>query len=127
MIYRPSADIDRIKEFTTEDKLPLKSQFKLTYNTILNLINQHKPEENTKILTMNFLTYQKLKGTKSNRVLGSIKARFTKATNLLTQLGYIKNDKLTQLGLFTTKIFGNELEVSQIFNGEIELIEQKNN
>ncbi|MBU0666214.1 MAG: DEAD/DEAH box helicase [Nanoarchaeota archaeon] len=123
MIYRPSADIDRIKEFTTEDKLPLKSQFKLTYNTILNLINQHKPEENTKILTMNFLTYQKLKGTKSNRVLGSIKARFTKATNLLTQLGYIKNDKLTQLGLFTTKIFGNELEVSQIFNGEIELDE----
>jgi|FLOH01.1.fsa_nt_gi superfamily II RNA helicase len=123
MIYRPSAELDRIKEFTTKDVLPLKSQFKLTYNTILNMVNQHKPEENTRILTMNFFTYQKLKGSRSNRLLGSIKARFTKATNLLTSLGYMKDQKLTELGLFTTKIFGNELEVSQIFNGDIELDE----
>ena len=123
MIHRPSADIDRIKDFTTKDTLPLKSQFKLTYNTILNLIDQHSPEENKKILTMNFFTYQKLKGSKSNRLLGSIKARFTKATNLLTSLGYVKDNKLTELGMFTTKIFGDELEVSQMFNKNIELDE----
>ena len=125
MIYRPSADIDKIKEFTSKDILPLKSQFKLTYNTILNMINLHTPEENTKILTMNFFTYQKLKCERSNRLLGSVKARFTKATKLLTGLGYIENDQLTKLGLFATKIFGNELEVSQIFNGTIELNEYK--
>ncbi|MFH1589890.1 MAG: DEAD/DEAH box helicase [archaeon] len=123
MIFRPGTEIDRIKEFTTADVLPLKSQFKLTYNTVLNMINQHTAEENTKILTMNFFTYQTLKGATSNRLLGSIKARFTKATKLLTGLGYIKNDKLTNLGIFTTKIFGDELEVSQIFNGEINLDE----
>lgn len=123
MIFRPNAEIERIKEFTTKDKLPLKSQFKLTYNTVLNMVDQHKPEENKRILTMNFFTFQKLKGSRSNRLLGSIKARFTKATNLLTGLGYIKNDHLTDLGLFTTKIFGDELEVSQIFNGDIQLDE----
>jgi len=123
IIHRPTAEIDKIKEFTTKDVLPLKSQLKLTYNTILNMINQHSAEENTRILTMNFFTYQKLKGSKSNRLLGSIKARFTKATNLLTTLGYIKDDKLTELGLFTTKIFGYELEISQMFGGNIDLDE----
>lgn len=123
MIFRPNADIEKIKGFTTEDVLPLKSQFKLTYNTVLNMINQHSPEENTEILTKNFFTYQKLKGATSNRLLGSIKARFTKATNLLKGLGYIKGDNLSTLGLFTTKIFGDELEVSQIFNSGIELDE----
>ncbi|NQU98446.1 DEAD/DEAH box helicase [Candidatus Woesearchaeota archaeon] len=123
MIFRPSAELGRIKQFTTKDVLPLQSQFKITYNTILNMINQHTPEENKKILTMNFFTYQKLKGATSNRLLGSIKARFTKASNLLTGLGYIQDNKLTELGLFTTKIFGNELEVSQMFKGDLELDE----
>ncbi len=123
VIFRPSADIGKIKSFTTADTLPLRSQFRLTYNTILNMINQHSAEENTTILTKNFLTYQKLKGTTTNRVLGSIKARFTRATNFLTDMGYVKDGKLTSLGLFATKIFGNELEVSQIFEGDIELNE----
>jgi superfamily II RNA helicase len=123
VIYRPNADLKRIAEFTAKDTLPLKSQFKLSINTVLNMIDQHSPEENKRILTLNFYTFQILKGSTSKRLLGSIKARFTKVVNNLTKLGYIKDGKLTKIGRFTTNIFGNELEVSQLFFSNLKLDE----
>ncbi len=114
IINRYSADFAKIEEFTREDVLPLKSQFRITYNTVLNMVNLHNPEEIQTILRMNFFTFQQLKGD-NKRVLGSIKARFTKLQKTLIQLGYIDNGELTDLGRFTTKIFSNELEISQIF------------
>ncbi|MBU0461516.1 MAG: hypothetical protein KJ574_02935, partial [Nanoarchaeota archaeon] len=118
-IHRSSEEIAKIKEFTDKDTLPLKSQFKLTYNTALNLVNLHTDEEIKQILQMNFYTYQQLRGKEGDRrVLASIKARFTKILKTLTKLGYIKDRKLTRLGVFASKIFSFELEISQIFEGE---------
>ncbi|MFQ5976379.1 MAG: helicase-related protein, partial [Candidatus Hydrothermarchaeales archaeon] len=117
ILHRPSAELDKIAEFTSRDVLPLKSQFKLTYNTVLNMVHLHSPEENQRILRMNFYTFQKLQGRTDKRVLGSIKARNTKILKTLTKLGYIKDGKLTRIGLFATKIFSKELEISQIFAG----------
>lgn len=120
VINRQSAEFDKIAEFTSRDVLPLKSQFKLTYNTVLNMVNLHTPEENQQILTMNFYTFQRLKGVANRRVLGSIKARYTKLFRTLTKLGYIKDGMLTRIGLFSTRIFSNEIEVSQIFMGRLD-------
>ncbi len=119
VIHRPSADFDKIEEFTKEDKLPLISQFKLTYNTVLNLLNLHSEAEVQKILAMNFYTYQKLKDKSGDRrVLSLIKARFTKVVKTLLRLNYVKDGELTNLGLFATKIFSNEIDISQLFAGE---------
>jgi len=115
VIHRPAADIDQISRFTAKDTLPLRSQFKITHNTVLNMINLHNPGQVQKILTMNFFTFQKLKGTKNNRVLGSIKARFTKLENTLAKLGYIKDRSLTPLGVFASKIFSDVIEISELF------------
>jgi len=117
VINRMNADFNKIDEITEKDVLPLKSQFKMTYNTILNMVNLHNEEEIQQILRMNFFTFQQLKGN-NKRVLGSIKARFTKIVKTLTGLGYIKDNELTDIGRFTTKIFSRELEISQIFAGK---------
>ncbi len=122
IIHRPSADLDKIEDFTKEDKLPLISQFKLTYNTVLNLLNLHSESEVQKILAMNFYTYQQLKGKSGDRrVLSLIKARFANVVKLLLKLNYVKDGELTNLGLFATRIFSNEIEISQAFAGEFKL------
>jgi superfamily II RNA helicase len=121
VIHRPSAEMDKIEVFTAADVLPLKSAFQITYNTVLNMINLHSPDEVQRILQMNLYTYQQLKGrSNQNRVLGSIKARFTKLVKTLTALGYIKDGRLTEIGIFATKIFADELEVSQMFKGNLD-------
>ncbi|NQU78571.1 DEAD/DEAH box helicase [Candidatus Woesearchaeota archaeon] len=121
VIHRPSAELDKIGEFTSRDVLPLKSQFQLTYNTALNMIHRHNEEEIRQILMMNLFTFQMLKGKKdSTRVLSSIKARFTKISKTLNRLSYVENGKLTRIGIFATKIFSNELEISQMFMGKFE-------
>lgn len=120
VIHRPSAEFDKIEEFTKEDKLPLKSQFQITYNTVLNMLHRHSAEEVQQILKMNFFTYQKTKGKLENaRVLGSIKARFTKIVKTLTKLNYITPEsKLTEKGIFASQIFSDELEITEIFKGD---------
>ncbi|MFQ5474257.1 MAG: DEAD/DEAH box helicase [Candidatus Nanoarchaeia archaeon] len=116
LIHRPSADFKKIRSFTTADTMPLKSQFKLSYNTVLNMVHMHNDKEIKEILTKNFYTFQESQGKPQGRVLGTIKARYTKAVKLLLKMGYIKEDhQLTDLGRFTTKIFSHELEVSQLF------------
>jgi superfamily II RNA helicase len=118
VIHRPGADMEKIEEFTSDDKLPLKSQFRLTYNTVLNLVKMHNSDEIDRILTMNFYTYQQLKGRKDRRVLSTIKARFAKLMKNLSKLGYIDDNGLTAIGRFASKIFSSEIEISQIFAGD---------
>ena len=116
VIHRASAELHKIEEFTREDKLPLKSQFKIKYNTVLNLVNLHSEEEIQHILKMNFYTYQQLRlKEEPTRVLATIKARFTKLMKKLRKLGYVEGDSLTDIGRFASKIFSDELEVSQMF------------
>jgi superfamily II RNA helicase len=116
MINRRSADVRKIDAFTRADTLPIRSQFKLSPNTVLNMINLHSPDEVEVLLTMNFFTFQKIqRNMKRPVLLSSIKARFDNLVNQLERMGYIKDGKLTLLGLFTTRIFSNELEISQLF------------
>ncbi len=123
VIHRPSADFNRIRAATTKDSDPIKSQFKLSYNTILNMIDNHTEDEIKRILMMNFFTFQKNKGRKDNRVLGSIKARFTKSLKFLIKNGYVENGTLSDLGKFASNIFSEEIIISQIFGFGTELDE----
>ena len=119
MINRNSDELNKIKSFTRKDDLPIKSQFKLSVNTVLNMIKLHNPQEIEKILQMNLYTFQELKGiVEEGVVLSTIKARYDKIIKRLTKLEYINENGITRLGDFTTNIFSNEIEVSQIFYGE---------
>jgi superfamily II RNA helicase len=119
VINRQMADFRRIEEITEEDTMPIISQFRLSYNTVINMVHRHTPAEIDKLLKMNFYSFQR-----GPTVQQTVKARFAKAVKTLTKMGYIHDGELTEIGLFTTKIFTNELELSQLFMGKFELDEQ---
>jgi superfamily II RNA helicase len=113
VIYRSTADLDQIESFTQKDDMPIKSQFKLSYNSALNMIDLHSKEEIDAILRNNFFTFQETKG--NERMVSHIKARYDNLERELNKMGYIEDGILTDLGRFTTKIFSNEIEISQLF------------
>jgi len=120
VIHRPSADFNRIANISKADTMPITSRFKMSYNTVLNMVNQHSAEEIDKILHMNFYIFQQAKG------IYHVKARYEKALKVLRKMGYVNEDQLTDLGMFTTKIYSNELEISQLFmNSAIKFDEYK--
>ncbi|MGM5482586.1 MAG: DEAD/DEAH box helicase [Nanobdellota archaeon] len=121
-VIQPNDDISKICEFTKEDVMPINSQFRLSYNTILNMLDIHSAEEIEKILKMNLYTFQELKGQIDDiNMLNSIRARYKKVVKLLEKKGYINENKLTEKGKFTTKIFSNELQISELFFSDIKL------
>jgi len=117
VIHRPTLDFKMATNLTKGDRMPIKSQFQLSYNTVLNMVNLHTDEEIDKILRMSFYTYQ------DKKARFTIKARYAKAYKVLNKMNYIKDRKLTDLGIFTTKIYANELQISQIMMNFIDLDE----
>jgi len=107
VIHRP--DFGKLEKMTKADTMPITSQFRMSYNTVLNMINQHSPEEISTLLKMNFFTFQQANAQYR------VRARYEKALKTLRKLGYIKDNSLTEIGKFTTKIYSDELDISQIF------------
>jgi superfamily II RNA helicase len=115
VIDRRSADIERIKVITSDDKEPLKSQFKVSFNTVLNLLRSHTAQEQELLLKKSFYAYQQL-GTKgASRIVAS----FEKKKGRLLSKGFIyKEDgsfELSEQGLFASRIYSDELVVTNIF------------
>jgi superfamily II RNA helicase len=121
VINRSFDDLKRIAAFTKKDDLPINSQFRMSPNTVLNMVHLHGRDEIDQILRMNFYTFQQLEGKRDEgKVLNSIKSRYERLVKSLTSMGYIRDGKLTQLGMFTTHIFSEEIEISQIFSGSVD-------
>jgi len=115
VIERRMADIPKIKIITSDDKEPLKSQFKVSFNTVLNLLRSHTPEEQELLLKKSFYAYQQL-GTKgASRIVAS----FEKKKGRLLSKGFIyKQDgsfELSEKGLFASRIYNDDLVVTNIF------------
>ena len=117
VIERRTMDINHVERIVQDDKESLQSQFKLSFNTILNLIHRHTEKEQQVILESNFYTYQQAGRGGANR----IKASFEKKKKKLIKEGYIVhglNDlELTEKGLFSMRIYSNELLVGELFTG----------
>ncbi|MFA6073249.1 MAG: DEAD/DEAH box helicase [Candidatus Woesearchaeota archaeon] len=115
VIDRQSADLHRIKEITTVDKESLKSQFRLSYNTILNLMKNHTEKERQIILRSSFFSYQQV----GKQGMAKIIASFEKKKNKLYSSGYLIDTKegpdLTEKGLFAMRIYTQELLVTDLF------------
>jgi ATP-dependent RNA helicase DOB1 len=120
VINKKSDDFKKIAFFTKEDVLPIISQFKLSYNTILNMLIRHNQNEINTILKMNFYTYQQLKGkTDEKKVLISIMSKFKKSLNFLRKAGYVEEYTPTYKGMFASKIYSNEIDISELFSTEL--------
>ncbi len=115
MIYRPTFSYHDIKAITDKDVEPIKSQFKLSVNTVLNLINQHNEPEIEYILRLSFYSYQKF-GEKYDKVPTNVLlARYNNIVKQLRKYGYVEKGKLTEKGVFASKIFADEIAMGEIF------------
>ena len=91
------------------------SQFKLSFNTVLNLIHSHTEEEQAIILESSFYSYQKGGKTGSQRIINSFNKKKKKLYNENYITKALNGDELTEKGLFGMRIYTMELLVSEIF------------
>ncbi len=112
VVDRNNIDINKVIEFTARDIEPITSQFKLSYNTALHLLHYHAPEEAETILQSNFDYFVK----KSQNVHIRIMSQYRNKLKVLENAGYIKNNQLTDRGIFLLHIYSNELLVGEIFS-----------
>ena len=112
---RNNIDINKIIEFTARDVEPIRSQFKLSYNTALHLLHYHSPEEAETILQSNFDYFVR----KSQNVHVRVMSQYKNKLKILESMGYIKNDKLTERGEFLLHIYSNELLIGEIFSTQL--------
>jgi superfamily II RNA helicase len=115
MIYRPTLHFNEIKAITSKDIEPIQSQFKLSINTVLNLVNLHPEKEIEKILRMSFYSYQKY-GTKYDQIPAkTLMSRYNSILKKLNKYEYIVDGKLTDKGIFSSKIYADEITMGEIF------------
>src|SRR3989338_4587254 len=113
MIDRRDFDYEKLKETTDSDKEPIKSQFRLSVNTIVNLIKQHNEKEINEILGKSFFTFQKY----GNNEVGKTKNHFLFESyrKKLQKMGYLEGNTLTEKGEFACNIYSDELLTSELF------------
>ncbi len=115
MIYRPMFNYQEIKKITFKDVEPIKSQFRLSVNSVLNLVHLHQPKDIEHILRQSFFSYQKF-GDNYDRIPTKVLlSRYYSIIRKLTKLDYIKNGKLTAKGIFSSQIFADEITIGEIF------------
>ncbi len=116
MVERGYTNLQKLKQISTKDDIPIKSQFKLSYNTVLNIIHNHEPETREKILKMNFDYFQRKQQTnKQIRIMSS----FNHKVKVLKSLGYVQGHELTEKGRFATHIYSSEILVTEIFSNNL--------
>lgn len=115
MIFRPRFNYNEIKRLTAKDVDPIRSQFRLSINTVLNLINNHTKEEIEYILRLSFFSYQKFGDNYRNIPTKKLLARYNNICKLLTKYDYIKDHALTDKGIFSSRIFADEIIFGEIF------------
>lgn len=104
-----------LKKITTKDTEPIRSQFRLSVNTVLNIVKQHTKEEIDHILCKNFNTYQKYGKRFDTEKKAVIYRNYNNIRKKLVNLKYIENDNLTPKGEFSTRIYSDEIATGEIF------------
>ena len=119
MINRNGFNYNEIKSVTDKDMEPIQSQFRLSINTVLNLIERHTPEEIERILRLSFYSYQKFGKDYYKVPTKVLLSRYNSIVRKLKKYSYIesdtKKDKLTDKGYFSSKIYADEIEMGEIF------------
>jgi len=118
MIERKFFEHDKIKKLIHSDTTPIKSQFRLSVNTVLNLIKQHNQKEIDEILSKSFHSFQRYgKDFKKRENVVSHNA-FYNHKKKLEKMGYVRNNRLTDKGEFSSNIYSDEILIGEIFATE---------
>ncbi|MFP4656914.1 MAG: DEAD/DEAH box helicase, partial [Candidatus Woesearchaeota archaeon] len=117
MIDKQYADPDKIIRLTGKDTDPIKSQYKLSDNSVLNLLHNYDDSKTIeKILKSSFDYYLRKKAKKNIRIMGS----FNNYLRRLRKFGYVdENNELTDKGDFARFIYNDELLITEIFYGNM--------
>tara|TARA_Y100000310_G_C20700539_1_gene829417 strand:+ start:4812 stop:6713 length:1902 start_codon:yes stop_codon:yes gene_type:complete len=107
MVHLPTFEYNKVKQITQADVMPIHSQFRLSINTVLNMIKLHSEAEIKVILKQSFLAYQEEKV--------DMKLRFDNIVKKLKSRGFLKANKLTEKGDFAAQIYADEIETAEIF------------
>lgn len=109
-------DPNKIITLMSKDVERIRSQFKLSNNTVLNLINNYDNDTIEVILKSSFDYYLRKKQKKDIRIMAS----FHNAVKRLTRMGYIGQDgKITEKGEFARFIYQHEILITEIFYSEM--------
>jgi superfamily II RNA helicase len=115
MINRNDFEYRPIKAMVSKDCEPITSRFKMSPNTVLNMIKRYTDAEIDEILCKSFDSYQKYgakfdqkRNIKSHDAFESLKKK-------LTQMEDLKGNNLTSKGIFTSKIYCEEFLMGEIF------------
>jgi len=87
----------------------VRSRFNFSYATILNLYNIYG-ESIYDIYPSSFHCFQQKRKSKE-RALGQMRSK----VSLLKSMGYIADNRLTEKGIFASKVYGYELPLSQLY------------
>ncbi len=109
-----SDDMIDIARLTKEDKIPIFSQFKLSYNTVLNLIDKHSKNEIKQILERSFESYRK----KRSGIRVNVWTSWYNRVRTLEKLGFVDGIHLTSKGRFGTRIYTEELVTTEVFHDD---------
>ncbi|MBT3813900.1 DEAD/DEAH box helicase [Candidatus Woesearchaeota archaeon] len=115
MISRNGFNYNEIRSVTDKDMAPIQSQFKLSINSVLNLIERHTPVEIEKILRLSFFSYQKFGRKYADIPAKVLMARYNSVVRKLNKYKYIVDGKLTGKGYFSSKIYADEIAMGEIF------------
>jgi superfamily II RNA helicase len=112
----------KIQRLMKGDTEPIKSQYNLSYNTVLNLIKFHDDENIERILRSNFGYYVKKQNQNQTRIMQS----YANYCTILNRLGFLEDKQLTWKGDFASRIYTKELEVGElVFQGMLEQLSLK--
>jgi len=115
MIERKFFEYDKIKKIIHSDTSPITSQFRLSVNTVLNLIIQHDEKEIDEILCKSFHSFQKYGKNFMNRENIVSHNAFYNYRKKLEKMGYVNGNTITDKGIFASKIYSDEILIGEIF------------
>jgi superfamily II RNA helicase len=109
-------DPNKVVKLMSKDVESIKSQYKLSYNTILNLLNNYDESTIEVILKSSFDYFLRKKQNKNIRIMAS----FQNSVKRLQKMGFVDNDKkITEKGEFARYIYQHEILITELFDSEI--------
>jgi len=104
---------EEVKRMIYSEPERVRSRFNASYATVLNLYEKYG-EKLYDIYPRSFHYFQEKK-KHQDKVLGLLHSK----VNILKELGYIKENRLTQKGVFASNIYGYELSLSELHEDNV--------